>query len=245
MEHNNDIWKEAIYYSKPHKIHLLCVDSDSDEDVELDTAPTTNKRSRSPSLVDIQEELLQMKRMMTKSPIQSQCIPATYSQSQNTFVPKIFINQGIISNDTKYQAISNALDHTCLVRQPTNDKIIDHWVRQAGKMFIECPIQVNNYWFMVTQVDCFLRNGIQIDDCALITTDTKYPEFPTAEIVQKSNGKRARWNELIIYYGRLKILVVGAISLINTTICISWCKCRKASTKRHYHSRFNSTIYLR
>lgn len=67
------------------------------------------------------------------------------------------------------------------------------------------------YLDIIYQVDVFIRNYKEVDNCALDTYNLPYPSVHTAASIQKSSGFGKSWQKLGILFGRLELLITGGL----------------------------------
>jgi hypothetical protein len=101
------------------------------------------------------------------------------------------------------------LDEVLLIYRPVNINAIEQeLIIPVARKSIESIFQIGGYFFLITQLDVFIRNDLEIDPCAINTTNISYLAAPTVRILQRSY-KRNTWHKLVIMYGRLELLVTG------------------------------------
>lgn len=124
------------------------------------------------------------------------------------------VTQNLIGQHSTYLPINDVrfpkFDCSCIYQKPTYMEFVTSQIQSTANNLIESVICFSDLFILVTQVDVFIRNDVEVDPCATETYSMSYPGSPVAKVLQKS-FKRVTWYELAIFYERIELLVAGGI----------------------------------
>lgn len=92
--------------------------------------------------------------------------------------------------------------------------------------FIVLPLKIFYYaanlilsmtQILVPVIQQLQKKAIQ-NQFRMIIKGITYTSLPTAKIIEKFSGKKAYWKELVIFYGRIELLVTGFVYISNGSL---------------------------
>ncbi|KAI7855025.1 hypothetical protein BDC45DRAFT_507559 [Circinella umbellata] len=116
----------------------------------------------------------------------------------------------LIQKDSVYYHLQDEVkDEVLYSRQINNqDSDIDNFINEHAAKLVECVLVSPEAWMMVTQLEAYVSNKPQTDDCAFKRRAESFSIVPTAHIIDKNRFK-ATWKDVVIRWGNLEFLVLA------------------------------------
>ncbi|KAI9358202.1 hypothetical protein BD770DRAFT_427462 [Pilaira anomala] len=82
--------------------------------------------------------------------------------------------------------------------------------RALSSYLIESIVQFNKQWFFITEHEMYIRNNMQMVDCAQESLWLKYPSELEAHTLKK-NENEDTWFELSLFFDKFEFFVTGGL----------------------------------